>query len=559
MAEIIPDSTITLLFDVPLNNKYDNTYLFTSINEQAQFFFNSFQKLTFNQQSYQRKNKGWLRLSARYRDVYKANYMYFMNNWRTQTSSVPEMVYEQKSFYAFITQVDYINDMTVEIHYQIDLIQTYMFDWAMPQCLVERETVDYDSYFLNYIDEGIPIPEYVNGGSTEMEFSTTVSGASVTKPLSQMKYVVAATMTINYEDTSDGADITSVLKGAVSGCQYHQFGSADACKAWLADVPGEKQNGILGIYLVPEIISTTSSATNLLSYTLQYSTYDFFSFAYQGDWGTVNPYTPKNKKLYHAPFCALVIINSEGTSVSFDPTLFRGTAFFSLRFTPTMPLNGYLYSTNYKVISPDVNAHALTAIPLPSVPTFTWSNDTYKAWLALNSGYMATTKATSIIDIGATVASGVLQAFTTFGASVPGTIGAITSELSNINNLYTSEKNAQIVPDSYNGTAQNQTSALCGQYGFYIYRRWPARDVTVSIDNYFTMFGYKVNVLKTPSLENRTRFTYIKTANMDINGEIPTDDRDTINTIFNNGIRFWKDKTNFCDYSLDNPSIHQIE
>ncbi len=558
MAEIIPDSTITLLFNVPLNNNYENTYWFSSVNEQTNFFFNNFSKQTFNQQSYQRKNRGWLRLSARYRDVYNANYMYFINNWRSATSSVSQMTYEQKIFYAFITEVNYINDMTVEIHYEIDVIQTYMFNWTLPQCMVERETVDGDSYFKNYIDEGIPISEYDNGGSFQLEFTSQINGVNYTYPLSRMKYVVAATVDEQYRDSTDeGVDITSNFKGAVCGCQFHEFASADACVYWLNEMPPEKYGSVLAIYLVPEIISKYSSAMNMMSNNIQYSIYDYFNYR--------TSYRPVNKKMYH--YCSLVIQNSDGASMSFDPTQFYGTAQFILVFSPVMPLSGYLKTMNYKMdarASGEAISPFMHALPMPSVPTFTWSNDTYKAWLALNSGYMQTAMATAIVDgvadgvrsigsIGNSIVSTFLQGdIGALANSVAGTAQNLTHDLAKINDLYTQDKNARIVPDSFNGSAENQASALRGEFGFHAYFRWPLRDVAVSLDKYFTMFGYRVRELKQPSLNNRTRFTFVKTVNMDVEGLIPTDDRESINNVFNNGIRFWKDKTNFCDYSILN-------
>ena len=572
MAEIVPDSTITLLFNVPLNNKYDNTYYFSSINEQANFFFSTFSKQTFTQQSYQRKNRGWLRLSARYRDVFNANYMYFMNNFISATSHVSQMVYEQKQFYAFITQVNYINDMTVEIQYEIDVIQSYMFNWTLPQCMVERETVDGDSLYKNYIDEGIPVSDYANSDAGPIEFTATIDGVSRTYPLGRMKYVVAATFDRDFHDTTDGVPITQDIKGAVCGCKFIEFDDASACIQWLNLMPGEKYGGVLGIYMLPVLISLSSNAYNTLYYNLQYSKYDYYDY--------YTSFTPKNKKMYHSPYCSLVIQNSEGASMAFDPTQFWGSASFTLHFSPVLPITGYLSADYYKVKimpSPGIrgtNSPFLYSLPLPSLPTFTWANDTYKAWLALNSGYMQTAKTVAIIDTVVDTASGIrnlgaLGAAAALGTVIGGPIGAaagtvsavgslagsiksVTSDLATINNLYTQDKNAQIVPDSFNGSADNQATALAGTYGFYSYVRFPTRDVAVSIDNYFTMFGYKVREIKVPSLNNRTRFTYVKTLNMDVEGFIPTDDRDAINNIFNAGIRFWKDKTNFCDYSITN-------
>ena len=83
------------------------------------------------------------------------------------------------------------------------------------------------------------------------------------------------------------------------------------------------------------------------------------------------------------------------------------------------------------------------------------------------------------------------------------------------------------------------------------------------IDNYFTMFGYKLNRVQKPNLCTRPAFTYIKTVGCNITGidtngnlltgaNFCTEDRVKINTIFDRGITFWVDGDRIADYSQDN-------
>ena len=75
------------------------------------------------------------------------------------------------------------------------------------------------------------------------------------------------------------------------------------------------------------------------------------------------------------------------------------------------------------------------------------------------------------------------------------------------------------------------------------------------IDNYFTMFGYAQNKIMTPSKKVRTRFTYIKTVDAIVYGELPNNAKNAITALYNRGIRFWADKTNFRNYSLANNTL----
>ena len=69
------------------------------------------------------------------------------------------------------------------------------------------------------------------------------------------------------------------------------------------------------------------------------------------------------------------------------------------------------------------------------------------------------------------------------------------------------------------------------------------------------MFGYAQNMVGTPNLHVRQNFTYIKTCGSNISGNIPQDDKDVIDTIFDRGIRFWVNYNNFEDYSVPNEII----
>lgn len=128
---IQPNTTVQLMKNVPLNDRQTDTYWFSSeANQYA--FFSSFvgSGMTFNNQMYQRVNRTYLKLDVNPELLHEYNYMRFQN-----TS------YGDKWFYAFILDSDYINDNTAIIHYKIDPMQTWFFEYSnnMRQCFVERE------------------------------------------------------------------------------------------------------------------------------------------------------------------------------------------------------------------------------------------------------------------------------------------------------------------------------------------------------------------------------------------------------------------------------------
>ena len=72
------------------------------------------------------------------------------------------------------------------------------------------------------------------------------------------------------------------------------------------------------------------------------------------------------------------------------------------------------------------------------------------------------------------------------------------------------------------------------------------------IDKYFSMYGYKVNDVKTPNITGRTNWNYVKTIGCNIVGDVPQDDMQKIKDIFNNGVTLWHNPNTFLDYSQSN-------
>ena len=146
---IEPNTTIKLYSGVPLDNTYNHTLYFASESEQHSYF--SVSKYTLSAQSYQRVERSKMRIERKADDLYDCNYLAFKN-----------VNYGDKWFYAFITSVEYINNVTSEITFEIDVMQTYMFDVTLKDCFVEREHSVTDVIGENIQAEPIETGEYVN-------------------------------------------------------------------------------------------------------------------------------------------------------------------------------------------------------------------------------------------------------------------------------------------------------------------------------------------------------------------------------------------------------------
>lgn len=125
---IAPNSNITLL-KVPLELSNKNQLTFSS--KQAQFnYFNSLTKIELENATYQRK-EGVIRFPELIDNLYEYNYVMYQNE-----------SYSEKWFYAFITNMRYLNDNVTEISITTDVFQTWQFDLEFKQSFVEREMID---------------------------------------------------------------------------------------------------------------------------------------------------------------------------------------------------------------------------------------------------------------------------------------------------------------------------------------------------------------------------------------------------------------------------------
>ena len=111
-----PTTEIVLCRNVPLDNSYDHQITFSTKQAQAAYFYSTAYKV-IPDNSYQRVMLDRLRIQCSIGEAMSCNYLYFTNN-----------SHENKTIYAFITGWEYVNEVTTEITYEIDVFQTFWFD-----------------------------------------------------------------------------------------------------------------------------------------------------------------------------------------------------------------------------------------------------------------------------------------------------------------------------------------------------------------------------------------------------------------------------------------------
>lgn len=148
--EILPENEVRLYKNVPFYIDYKNVILFDNSAKQTEYF-NSLSHLDFSDVTYTRPN-GSIKVNAERDSLLEYNYMSFTNH-----------NYTNKTFYAFITGVEYVNPNTSLVRFTIDEWQTWCFDLTFRDSFIERK------HCRRWNSDGTPVintqPENLNIGS----------------------------------------------------------------------------------------------------------------------------------------------------------------------------------------------------------------------------------------------------------------------------------------------------------------------------------------------------------------------------------------------------------
>lgn len=507
---IEPNTTIKLYSGVPLDNTYIHTLYFASESEQQTYFSDS--KYTFTAQSYQRIERGKMRIESKADDLYDCNYLAFKN-----------ANYGDKWFYAFITSVEYINNVTSEITFEIDVMQTYLFDVTLKDCFVEREHSETDVIGDNIQAEPVETGEYVNS-------DYGLVGAT--------RDMLVLIMIADEESKSFG----ELYEGIYGGCDIWAYNSTDTTNI-NSKVSKYIQNPdqIIAMYMCPKmLIPDVESGGKHLGYssTSSFSVNTLPSVTEESqDFGG---YVPKNKKMYTYPYNFLRVDNASGQSLNLRYEFFDNlTPVIEIQGTFLMPVKLVARPCSYKGVNSSSKSEAIS---LENYPMCSWKVDTFKSWLAQNSVPVA------LNAIGSVTNSAIASHYSAHPTAslATGSIGTVASILSQV---YT----ASIAADQCRGNISNgNVNVARNIQAFYKQRCHVTKDFAIVIDNFFSMYGYATNKVKQPNISSRSHWNYVKTLGCVVIGKAPSDDIKKMCSIYDNGITFWKHANEVGDYSLDN-------
>lgn len=519
LSSVIPITKLYVCHNVPLDNTYGDTMDFSSATTQNAYFANK-AKYTFSNFGPVRMEKG-IRIPRNADDLYDCNYIAFQNaNFGT------------KWFYAFITKIEYVNINMSLVYFELDVMQTWMYDHTLKPCFVEREHVNDDSIGANIVEENI--------GTGPIIFESRWQ-AGISKASNAIIVVCAAI------DSANEVATGGMYGNVYNGCSFivYKANEEESTKlnTFLAEVTkANKSDSIVSIFMASDEFFqyTKNGQPKTKNWNIQTNLTD------------IDGYTPKNKKLFTNPYHYLYATNQQGGEIIYPVELFDVPALCAFRLigetsaNPTVtlvPLN-YRYSADLGEATDNFN----DKLVLDGFPVCSWTIDSFRAWAAQNAGSTFIKSSAGMVTAGIGYV-GAMAASSTIPGGLLLLSGASTVLDSLNKTAVQAAKGGQI-----NGNAGNT-----GMYGYYnmdifIYEACITAEYAKIIDDYFSMYGYAVKEVKVPNITGRASWNYVKTIDCKAIGSVPFDDMAKIKAIYNNGITFWHGDY-VGDYSRDNSII----
>lgn len=415
MAYREPCSSIFLFKGCPCDRSYNNTIYFEDRTAQWVYFrdhyFSNSRSKSYTNQYYQRYAKGTLRIQERADNLYEFNYMAFCNDNGFNPLVGPTGA--MKVFYCFIDSIEYINEHTTEVAYTIDVIQSYMFNYRLGMCFVEREHTIRDEYGENLIDEKFEGNDY----NYRLLYQFRPGNESLHNPAwyIAVKYV-PNTAFINFWEYKHQNDnevkyYTRTTQNALGKGEIRNGVYTGAKTLYIPIFKGYSgydptDNNIYNVETaINELVNLSAVITSMsllpkqlvnltldLQFPLSYD--DVYDYSYETDivvgsnlltfrGSRGETYTAKNKKLAQSPYRDIIAYDNNGNYITYNWEDFNenfGTGIFKIYGSVNGETEIILVPTKYKGLT----ENTVDVLRIQNFPSIAWSEDSFARFWSEN-------------------------------------------------------------------------------------------------------------------------------------------------------------------------------
>lgn len=522
------NTTVQLLHDVPLSPRMPHRIRFASASARESYFAG---KVYNSQTEIQlQRVEGIYRLPVALDDAIAAcNYM----RWQNKTG---------QWYYAFITSMEYMNSNLTRVEFEVDAWTTFQFDLTWGDCFIERECVSIDNIGTHTLPEDISlgtlqysqfpdtIPIQANGNVSLApaifidnayrlpEIAGEYSFNRVTNNLPQSLVVWSGTRGGTYNTWQ--TQLNQYLEGMAGIGKLEGIVSATFLPTFVFENAD------------PNVVASEGTASPLYGYYFDFSDAGMVSTSYTQPidvkW---NSPTYNNNKMYTFPFNYYFLTNNNGDRIDLQPEYMAldtsGTLDYSKRqlsltfrcdITPTPTLTAI--PTDYQ--GGGLSTHATT---LQNFPIMATTGNAYANWVGGHAASLSTGLIMGGLGIGVSMATQNLS-------------GISQSTNSMIDTAVTMADKSRM-PDTVLSMPGNIGNYAAQKFGFSIVKCQVKGEYGAMIDNYFSMYGYKVNRMGTPEFGTRQYWNFYKIPSCVVYGDIPGDYLEQIRDLFINGVTLW--------------------
>jgi len=587
----ISGTSIRLMSGVPFYNDYKDTRWFDN-RAQQDSYFNS--RTTVHnmggQNSFQRiEGRHFVKVNKSIDDLWGTNYLTFLNR--------------NKRFYAFVTTMEYINDGLTHVYFEIDVLQTWLFEMNFKPSYVVREHRKLwnndGTPVINTIDEGLnygleydvvesiqvtphPFKWLVIASKQPIATGDEYKASTVGIPQPLTYYVVPF-----FDD-----DTTPNLVLEKNNLGYTILEPSKVLKA-LYEIE-TAVNNIVSIYVTDfigvNVLYDSDSKTITIPDTNQF-VFDVVSL--KSDIGSImevqkittfsalskevsmNKYklnnvdvsNVKESKLLMYPYTVLVLDDFKGNRQEFKleyieskQLLLRWKGSVGISNFNTIAPSNYNKEQNSNLSLQTSNEDALISDQPNDVPILADMLSAYlqgeknsiknrQSQLQFNS--MANLIGQGASTIASTATGNYLGTFAGVTNMVQGA-GNTVYELQGIN---AKMKDINNIPPQLQKQGSNTNYNYGNRYnGVFAMIKQIKPEYKKILEDFFHMFGYKTNELKIPNFHTRQHFNYIETKSCTITGNFNNNDLQKLKNVFNNGITLWH-TNDIGNYNLSNGVI----
>lgn len=549
MAYAFQANKLMLCANVPLDTSQVRQLSFNDKNEQYNYFMSKAIRF-FDDFKYIREHRG-IKVPVNAEEIGNICYLGFQN----QISG--------KWYYAFVTQIVYINPETALVNFEIDVYQTFMFDMEIKECDISREHVANDDFKNQTVQEPLDVGDYVicYNESTDLDI--------LEENTTHYQFVIISAVDLL-------ADPGSLQEPKVTGAQGGVYaGLPSGARAYLVSV----RRGTSSITSIMEKISEYPWVSQSILAIYACTSYNIsgnvtvrksdmgFDIGIISDssepvittigggelvnWISHFPIY-KNKKMYSSQFSFIEMILPNGNRTVLKPE-FLEDGIPSIKMVGTLipAPQLYIYTPNYCGADDDfmLNSNSLSGFPCFPVQNNTYPLQTIQA-NSTNTLVHSQNKKNIFWDTVGNVAKSV------FSGNPLNVLSTGIDALKNVRNEEQSaERDRQRIGQMQ--TNVSLTGASGGGLESFIsakkieifYRWWTVKpEFAEKIEQFFDCYGYKVNRIGVPNLNSRPRYNYIKCNSVNIYGGIPNEFLQPLRNMFINGFTLWHDKENVGVY-----------